>query len=814
MRPANCQATGPKSNTARLSRQTNDSQIQETVQEDEAAVASPRKARRSLRRCAEFGGEAEAPDEQEMQEEDNIIPCDAYDVGHHILCDRSPSQHAGEGKRFCDFWSLKAVVEWIVMPQTLIDKLCKPSHAPTHARTNIWRLGVSHSLASYSLHAHDSLHTHVPEFYLALDCVLDEEVGELNRQNKLNGAPRLYQKEQAAEEQQMTQQVVHRELLVCMDSLFNKVLRNVKTDAEEAKEIARDEKARAPRLAAQVERLAKERDRPTTEVPTCHKSLLASMVKADRPNQLPDNVPIVRRKGRMRHSAMAPVDRRSSSSGRLSPWKPISMSAKVAIQQTKRRGSELQPYSHVRLRMCYPADSDDKSVRMRLHDLSSLPPSLPPSPPGSPVAGAAAPPVEAHALLPLPEAACVVPASIHWAPSSDDVPVMTEVPNAEAATNLQAVPAFAVGMAVECTSDEAGIRGSWYTGTILSIAAQTASIAFSSLHDALRVDSPLHEQVPLNALRPVPPPADSGFARGLQPGMLAEAWWQQGWWQVVVKHKPSDAPSVAAAAGSSSADASVLPNEWSLESVQYGNCHRMQEPLLRPCWCWDPCTHNWSTKEQLPSAPAPPALAEPPGPSPKPSPVDKEKKCSKRKSDLGPGMKELQREESEREMRELLQLYAPGKHVEVRGLDEGFLGSWYQCLVLEAREARSTIRLRLRYLAFQEEDGSFWEDWFDQQNVRPMPPDHDPSFILELKKGQPLEINIEEGWWEVELSGRDGPNYLVTAKRYKVQHVVPLERLRPAWGWSQREHSWSELKTRPLQDGGSKTTSSNKKRQN
>ena len=140
-------------------------------------------------------------------------------------------------------------------------------------------------------------------------------------------------------------------------------------------------------------------------------------------------------------------------------------------------------------------------------------------------------------------------------------------------------------------------------------------------------------------------------------------------------------------------------------------------------------------------------------------------------------------------------------------------------LVLEAREARSTIRLRVRYLAFQEEDGSFWEDWFDQQNVRPMPPDHDPSFILELKKGQPLEIDIEEGWWEVELSGRDGPNYLVTAKRYKVQHIVPLERLRPAWGWSQRERAWSELKTRPLQvvnEGSSKssakTSSSNKKR--
>ena len=753
---------------ARRTRHTNASRNQETVQEDEAAVASPRKARPSLRRCAEFGGGAEAPVEQAVQEEDNIIPRDSYDVGHHILCDRFPSQHVGEGKRFCDFLSLKAIVQ----PQTLIDALCKPSHTPTHARTNLWQLRTLHSLASYSLHAHDSLHAHVPELYLALVCVLDEEVGELNRRNKLNATtPLYYQKEQAAQEQQLTQQ-------------------------EEVKELAHFAKGRAPRLA-QNERLAKVQDRLTTEVAACLKSLLATVL-ADRPNQLPDNMPIVRRKRRFGQSAFSQGDRRESSSGRLSPWKPIPAGAKVAIQQTKRRG-------YVWLRMRHPTDSDETSVRMRLHDLSSLPASLPPSPPGSPVAGAAAPPVEAHALLPLPEAAFVVPAAIDSAPSSDDV----LAPNAEAATNLQTIPAFVVGMAVESSSDEAGMRGSWYTGTILSIAAQTAIVAFSALHDSLREDSPLHEQISLNALRPIPPLADSGFARGLQPGMLAEAWWQQGWWQVVVKHKPSDAPSVAAAAGSSSADASVLANEWSLESVHYGNCHRLQEPVLRPCWCWDPCTHKWSIKERVPAAPALPALAEPPGPSPKPAPVDKEK-YSKRKSEISPGLKELQREESEREMRELLELYAPGSHVEVRGLDEGFLGSWYQCQVLEAREARSTIRLRVRYLAFQEEDGSFWEDWFDQQNVRPMPPDHDPSFILELKKDQPLEIDIEEGWWEVELSGRDGPNYLVTAKRYKVQHIVPLERLRPAWGWSQREHAWSVLEMSGSQTSA-KSSSNDKK---
>lgn len=146
-------------------------------------------------------------------------------------------------------------------------------------------------------------------------------------------------------------------------------------------------------------------------------------------------------------------------------------------------------------------------------------------------------------------------------------------------------------------------------------------------------------------------------------------------------------------------------------------------------------------------------------------------------------------------------LGSAGQHVEVRGLEEGFLGSWYAARVLEAREARSSIRLRLCYLAFQEEDGSFWEDWLDLQHVRPMPPDHVPGFITELKKGAPLEINIEEGWWEVELCGREGAHegaqYVVESRRYKVQHTVPLSQLRPAWKWSQEERAWTQLRKPP-----------------
>ena len=69
--------------------------------------------------------------------------------------------------------------------------------------------------------------------------------------------------------------------------------------------------------------------------------------------------------------------------------------------------------------------------------------------------------------------------------------------------------------------------------------------------------------------------------------------------------------------------------------------------------------------------------------------------------------------------------------------------------MLEAREARASVRLRLCYLSFKEEDGSSWEDWVDVKDVRPRPPAHKADFVNELKKGAPLEINFQEGWWEV-----------------------------------------------------------------
>ena len=76
--------------------------------------------------------------------------------------------------------------------------------------------------------------------------------------------------------------------------------------------------------------------------------------------------------------------------------------------------------------------------------------------------------------------------------------------------------------------------------------------------------------------------------------------------------------------------------------------------------------------------------------------------------------------------------------------------------------------------------------------MRPLPPPHKADFVKQLKKGAPLELLLEEGWWEVEFEcGPDkGGLCLVSAKRYQVQHTVPTARLRPAWKWSSDCSGW------------------------
>jgi len=232
-----------------------------------------------------------------------------------------------------------------------------------------------------------------------------------------------------------------------------------------------------------------------------------------------------------------------------------------------------------------------------------------------------------------------------------------------------------------------------------------------------------------------------------------------------------------------------------LESIHFGNSHRpVVPPPLRPCWRWHPVRQEHGNGEgegeggwSLLQAADRGSLQRPPQPN------NVKRGATKRKQTvLTPGAKEIEQEAAARETRRMLQHFAVSNVVEVRGTEDGFLGSWYAARVLEAREARSNVKLRLCYEAFQEDDGSKWEDWIEARHVRPLPPPHKADFVKQLKKGAPLELLLEEGWWEVEFEcGPDkGGLCLVSAKRYQVQHTVPAARLRPAWKWTSDCTGW------------------------
>ena len=327
---------------------------------------------------------------------------------------------------------------------------------------------------------------------------------------------------------------------------------------------------------------------------------------------------------------------------------------------------------------------------------------------------------------------------------------------------------LSAGMQAELAFAEDGMVGSWYPVEVLQVRETAVQVLVPGLLDAEQPDGKLREWHPRSRLRPPPPPPGEGFREQLCLGSLAETWYQEGWWQVRVKeiyYGEPESKSGEGGGGSTSMEA-MSERRFVLESIQFGNSHRpVVPPPLRPCWRWHPSRQEnggWSLQQSAQR---------------RPQPNNGKRGATKRKqSELTPGAKEIEQEAAARETQRMLQHFAVSNVVEVRGTEDGFLGSWYAARVLEAREARSNVKLRLCYEAFQEDDGSKWEDWIEARHVRPLPPPHKADFVKQLKKGAPLELLLEDGWWEVEFEcGPDeGGLCLVSAKRYQVQHTVPV----------------------------------------
>ena len=90
-----------------------------------------------------------------------------------------------------------------------------------------------------------------------------------------------------------------------------------------------------------------------------------------------------------------------------------------------------------------------------------------------------------------------------------------------------------VGAAVEVAMDEAELRGSRFTATVVAVDAERAEVEYDELFEDEAGTAKLREWQRFAVVRP-PPPVLSGFMHKLRPGTMCELWHDGGWWEVAV----------------------------------------------------------------------------------------------------------------------------------------------------------------------------------------------------------------------------------------------------------------------------------------
>ena len=76
--------------------------------------------------------------------------------------------------------------------------------------------------------------------------------------------------------------------------------------------------------------------------------------------------------------------------------------------------------------------------------------------------------------------------------------------------------------------------------------------------------------------------------------------------------------------------------------------------------------------------------------------------------------------------------------------------------------------------------------WVDCSRLRPIPPPNPTvptaaAWTRKLTNGDFVELNYEQGWWEVQYLSRAGANLSVLAVKYGKVHQVTASGLRPGW---------------------------------
>ncbi|KAF8089624.1 hypothetical protein N665_0501s0036 [Sinapis alba] len=291
-------------------------------------------------------------------------------------------------------------------------------------------------------------------------------------------------------------------------------------------------------------------------------------------------------------------------------------------------------------------------------------------------------------------------------------------------TRIRLPPFLKPGAAVEISSDEAGFRGSWYLGKVVTVPSSDkdspttteCEVEYTTLFFDKEGRKRLKEVVDADQLRPpVPAMSEREKERDIAVGEDVDAFYSDGWWEGTVTEVLGDGRfSVYFRA--------------SKEQIRFGR----DELRVHREWvngAWKPPIDETQEEEE--------------------EEEEDEVDDTEEEEDL------LSRVDPETAREIAKEMFSVGTIVEVSSDEEGFKGSWFAAKVIE--HIGEEDKYRVEYRDLREENGiEPLKEEADFLHIRPPPPiDEDIDFAV----GDKIDAFYNDAWWVadvIESSMKDG----------------------------------------------------------
>ncbi|KAL3509140.1 hypothetical protein ACH5RR_028541 [Cinchona calisaya] len=122
--------------------------------------------------------------------------------------------------------------------------------------------------------------------------------------------------------------------------------------------------------------------------------------------------------------------------------------------------------------------------------------------------------------------------------------------------------------------------------------------------------------------------------------------------------------------------------------------------------------------------------------------------------------------------------FQTGVEVEVKGVEEGFQGSFYAAKII-SKEGSSQYKVKFNTL-LKEDLTDFLEEVVDANQLRPVPPQVPKKYFTLYEFADAYD---NDGWWAGIICGKFRSDYFIYFPTTDEEKPYPFEKLRVHQGW-------------------------------